>query len=216
MLEKIHISFIPGTRGDFLSAFIFAAMYNHIPDSWDLQKTGSLKHNNRRFINLSHKSFMQGLSASDIIKLDLKSWENKLDSEPKDYVIGASHYISQMHISCWFKDMFIRSRPIIIKVGLEHLDSIATQFIQKNPVEYHLPKKDLVKQLETKITRLNNFEKENKDLLFVNYRDITKNPRKILEDISAYKKISLKENDSTKKLSANYITKNLKYDRYLL
>jgi len=221
MLEKIHISFISGSRGDFFSALTYAGIYNIVPNGCKIYDNGAFKHNSRDFVNTSHKAIHKVInSPTQLISLDYISWQKYLKEchtkeFKSDYQIGISHYINFMYIHSWFREMFVKSRPIIIAPKLCDANAIAVQAIEKNPIEYEKPLDKKIKETKLNISRLLDFKNDCPELLYLDYQRMLYNVKETFESMSDYKKIKISENDSTKKLLDEYLTNNLKYDHYL-
>ena len=221
MLEKIHISFISGSRGDFLSALVYAGINNIVPSDCKIYDTGAFKHNSRDYVNTSHKALYKVISnPTQLISLDYTSWQKSLKEchtkeFKSDYQIGISHYINFMYIHSWFREMFVKSRPIIIQPKSCDAVAIATQALEKNPIEHKMPFDKKLKETERNISRLLDFKDDCPDLLYLDYQSMLYNVKDTLGLISEYKKVKIIENASTKKLLDEYLTNNLKYDHYL-
>jgi len=189
MLEKIHISYYPGTRGDFLTCAIMTCLYDDT--DYYITDGGRLILKDQR---VNRKT------------LDFKLQEvhyKQQHSYNKENIIGTSHQVTKMR-------KYVSNKPIIISFDFTDIDQIILQYEGKNI----WAKTDKTKQLEkySFIKRMSS-NKNLSHILFVKYKDITQNLNNIIEQISKHVGIKLSPNEKTDKLLKEYIQKNNQYER---
>lgn len=198
MLSKIHVSYVPGAMGDYITAVLMASYYNQMPDV-EITKQGRCIIKDKRFSKVFKTS---PVSKIEIPKLNQKKFLKKTNN---DCMFSNCHYLRHIPLleTCWFKTQWLEDLPILIYFDKDEAEEIAALFSNKNPNKITIDSSIINKQ-QTIVTKLI----EDYDLFYIQYKDIKQNLEKVIKQISEYKNIKLIYNDSVKLLEEDYARKN--------
>lgn len=198
MLPKIHISYVPGSMGDYLTGVLMASYFNAMP-KLEITKNGRciIKDNN------FSKHFKTAPVPKNKIKdINQKKFLRKID---KSILFSNCHYLRYIPTieDCWFKKQWLFDDPIIIRFDIEQIETIVKAFSVKNPNQVQIQYKDIERAYHI-VERLI-FEY---DVFYVDMQDIIFNIDLVIDKISKYKQIDLTFNDHVKTLQESYARKN--------
>ena len=208
-LEPLHISYMAGTRGEFLGALLYTSIYGE-PPKYKITPMGRVKVSDPK-INIFWKSAEPQHRQTDFTSKQFwtqaeKSENGNFDRVYNDNEIGLSHNVKFLH--SWLPKkhflnwVLIRDMPITIQWDEEDDHKIATLAAVKNGYDRRI--RDSV-ILDNKTVRLA-IQSECQEWCRVNFRDITENPQRVFDTISDHRPYALKMNSACKKLHEEYMS----------
>lgn len=198
MLSKIHVSYIPGSMGDFVTAILMASYYNQMPKI-EITKQGRCIIKDERFSKVFKTN---PTPRTELPNLNRKKFLKKTNN---DCMFSNCHYLRHIPLleSCWFKTQWLEDLPILIYFNQDEAEEIAGLFSNKNPNKIIIDS-SVIHTQQTRLVKLI----EEYDLFYIQYKDIKQNLQKVIKQISKYKNIQLEYNDNVQLLEEKYARKN--------
>lgn len=211
-MEKIHISFTGGCRGEYLSAVVYTAMFNKLPN-FEITKTGKMRIRHEPLITKTHKLVTINDPLDNFDKVTEQQYMDivKSNNEP----IGISHYVPALSryedldfdTNCFLVNL-LKSHPIIV---IQHDKKDSYQ------IAYQSFKKNQDKKLEDIIDAkglkwLEICKKYFKNFAYIDYKDLVDNVPTVLSVISKHTGVPLNYNRYTEKIVQEYRKKNKQYE----
>ena len=196
MISKFHVSYIAGSRGDYLTAMLMTGFYDD---------TIKIKISDKGRLTIKDTRFSPYLKTVRYTeKENLRKMMNRIAKELAKYpkfdrsnMWGNCHWINQMSIidSCEVKNLWISGDPLIVGFDSNDITEITNLFAQKaSPHQKH--------QFYDS-DRIKNFCQQN-NLCLIHYKDIMNNFSNIAEQVSEHKKVNIVYNDRCKLLEDEY------------